>query len=266
MKINLPFQDNKIGSLLANIGIVTGILLLLFVIYFYIYLPNVTNHGKFLTVPDYTGIDQEELKTLIAQNGLRYSIEDSSYSADLPPYTVVRQFPKAGVQVKKNRLVYITINKITAPTMPVPNLVDRSLTNAELILKSNELVRGQITYEPDPFKIIKKMVYKGKLINAGTRVPKNSVIDLVVGDGDASAALVIESLIGDSYSQAIFKLVGWNLHLGKVQIPADMDTTGMAIFVYKQHPKAGDSVRVGDPVTIWVGPKGYSETENDNKN
>jgi len=267
MNIKLPFQDNKIGSLLANIGIVGGILLVLFVIYFYVYLPNITNHGNFVTVPDYTGIDQEELKTLVAQNELRFSIDDSAYSAELPPYTVVRQFPKAGSKVKKNRLVYVTINRITPPTMPVPDLIDRSLLNAEVMLKSNELIRGNVFYESKPFPIIYEMKYKGKVINAGTRVPKGSTIDLVVGDGNGPADFVVGSLVGDSYEQAVFKLVSWNLHLGKSQIPAGVDTTGIKTFVYKQEPQEGDSVRVGDPINIWIGPKNYSEhPKEDDKN
>jgi beta-lactam-binding protein with PASTA domain len=259
MKIKLPFQDNKIGSLLANVGIIGGILLLLCIIYFFLYLPNHTNHGQFVTVPDYTGIDQEELKALVEKDGLRFSIDDSAYSAELPPYTVVRQFPKAGAKVKMNRLVYITINRITPPTMPVPDLLDRSLLNAEVMLKSNELIRGTIFYESKPFPIVYEMRYKGRTINAGTRVPKGCTIDLVVGDGAAPSNFTLGSLVGDTYEQAVYKITGWNLHLGKVQIPAGVDTTGIKTFVYKQEPQEGDSVRVGDPINLWIGPKNYLE-------
>ena len=42
-----------------------------------------------------------------------------------------------------------------------------------------------------------------------------------------------------------------------MQIPLGMDTTGMEPFVYKQSPLKGDSVRVGDPIDLWIGPKGY---------
>ncbi len=259
MPLKLPFQDNKIGSLLATIGIAGGILFFLLIVYFYVYLPNVTNHGNQIEIPDFTGIDQHELQKVAEQHKLRFAIEDSAYSADHPPYTAIRQFPKAGAKVKENRLVYITINRITAPTMPIPDLVDRSLINAEVVLKSNELVIGKITYEPDAFPIVKKMLFKGRLVNAGTRVPKGSIVDLVVGDGNGSSNLAIGSLIGDTYDQAVFKLAGWNLHLGRIEIAPGIDTTGMKTFVYKQEPKEGDSVRVGDPINLWIGPKNYAE-------
>jgi len=70
-------------------------------------------------------------------------------------------------------------------------------------------------------------------------------------------------LIGDSFERAKFKLGGWDLHLGKVEIPQGVDTTGIEIFVFKQFPIPGDSVRVGDPVDLWLGPKGYSEPDED---
>jgi beta-lactam-binding protein with PASTA domain len=255
--MKLPYQDNKIGSLLKNIGILMGALMFLFIFYFYVYLPNATNHNKLITVPEFLGLDELELKQLADQTSLRFSIEDSAYSAEIPPYTALRQYPKAGTKVKENRLVYITINRVTPPSMPIPDLIDRSLINAEVVLKSNELVKGKVYYESSPFPTVTKMWYKGKMMTAGDRVPKGSVIDLVIGDGQGASDLVVGTLIGDSYGQAIFKLNGWNLHLGNVQIPAEVDTVGVRLFVYKQQPESGDSVRVGDPVSIWVGPKGY---------
>lgn len=255
--MKLPYQDNKIGSLLKNIGILMGALMFLFIFYFYVYLPNATNHNKLITVPEFLGLDELALKQLADQTSLRFSIEDSAYSAEIPPYTALRQYPKAGTKVKENRLVYITINRVTPPSMPIPDLIDRSLINAEVLLKSNELVKGKVYYESSPFPTVTKMWYKGKMMTAGDRVPKGSVIDLVIGDGQGASDLVVGTLIGDSYDQAIFKLNGWNLHLGNVQIPAEVDTVGVRLFVYKQQPESGDSVRVGDPVSIWVGPKGY---------
>jgi hypothetical protein len=140
--------------------------------------------------------------------------------------------------------------------------VDRSLINAEVVLKSNELVRGKIIYEPSPFQnLVKEMRYQGKIIVPGTRIQKGAIIDLVVGDGYGPADFVVGSLIGDSFERAKFKLGGWDLHLGKVEIPEGVDTTGIEIFVFKQFPMPGDSVRVGDPVDLWIGPKGYTDLE-----
>lgn len=262
MKLRTLFKSSSIGSLLASIGITIGTILVLAIIYFYIYLPAITNHGESITVPDLKGMSVEELEIFLKEHDLRYAVNDSAYSSEFPPLAVLRQFPQPGSQVKINRVIYVSLNRITPPTLPIPDLVDRSLVNADVVLKSIELKRGRILYVPSPFRnLVKEMRYEGKEIKAGTRITKGAVIDLVVGDGNSPADFTIGNLIGDSYETAKFKLMGWNLHLGNVQIPIGVDTTGVEPFVYKQSPAKGDSVRVGDPVDLWIGPKGYIEPE-----
>ncbi len=262
MKRKLPFQDNTLGSVLGSIGTVVGIFLFLGICYFYIYLPNATNHGETVTVPDLKGIKIEKLDSFLTEHKLRYELNDSAYSGEYPPLTIVRQFPKEGSTVKEGRKIFISINRVSPPTVPVPDLVDRSRINAEVVLQSNELKRGKIIFEPSPFlNLVKELRYQGKKIEVGVRIPKGSVIDLVVGDGNGSADFTIGNLLGDTYEQAIYKISGWNLHLGDVEIPEGVDTTGVVPVVFKQLPLPGDSVRVGDPVTLWLAPKGYKEPE-----
>lgn len=258
------FKTRSVRGLLINIAVPIGIVVITGIIYFYIYLPSLTNHGESITVPDLTGMQLEELDSFVSDHDLRFSVNDSAYSSEYPALTVIRQFPKAGSKVKENRMIYISINRVTPPSLPMPDLVDRSLINAEVVLKSNELVRGRIIYEPSPFQnLVKEMQMAGEIITPGTRIQKGAVIDLVVGDGNGPADFTVGSLIGDSFERAKFKLGGWDLHLGKVEIPQGVDTTGIEIFVFKQFPIPGDSVRVGDPVDLWLGPKGYSEPDED---
>ena len=258
MKIKIPFQDKTLGSLLVNLATVIGIVLFLAIGYFYIFLPHITNHSESITVPNLEGMKIDELSDFLTQHDLRFAVDDSAYSEKSPPLSVLRQFPKAGSKVKEGRMIYVSVNRVTPPTMPMPDLLDRSLTNAEVVLKSNELRRGRILYEASPFpNLIREMRYKGKMIAPGTRIPKGAVIDLVVTDGRGPADFIVGRLEGDSYERALFKLAGWNLHLGKVQIPEGADTTGIEPFVFKQYPAVGDSVRVGDPVDLWIAPKGY---------
>jgi len=264
MRFKLPFQFNTLGSFIINLGIAISLLAFLSLFYFYIYLPNTTNHGETITVPSLEGMDVDKIEDFLSGHDLRFEISDSSYSEDFPPLTVLQQFPKSGSKVKENRKIYITLNRVTPPTVPMPDLVDRSRINAEVVLKSNELRRGHIILEPSPFlNLVKEMRYLGKPIEEGTRVPKGAVIDLVVGDGNGRSDFRIGNLIGDSYETALFKLQGWNLHLGTVEIPAGVDTTGTSPVVYKQYPEINEQVRVGDPVDLWLAPPGYVEPDDE---
>ena len=266
MSIKKFFRDNSVEALLKHVAIVIGILLFFSIIYFYIYLPNITNHGEYVVVPDLKGIKEEELEGFLEKHKLRFSVNDSAYTDTLPALTVLRQFPISGAKVKENRIVYVSLNRISPPTLPMPDLTDGSLVNAKAVLKSNELKLGRIYYEASPFKnLVREFRYHGKPIVAGTRLPKGSVIDLVVGDGFGPADFTIGNVVGDVYETALRKLSSWNLHLGNVEIMQGADTTGTVPYVFKQYPLSGDSVRVGDPVDLWLAPKGYKEPEKENE-
>ena len=262
MNFKIPFSNNKLGNVLLHLTITIGVLLLISIFYFYIYLPSTTNHGESITVPNLKGKNIEELEEFLTDHDLRFEVSDSSYSQEYAPLSVLLQYPKAGSKVKENRLIYVTINQVNPPTVPLPNLVDGSRINAEVVLKSNELRRGQIILEPSPLlNLVKEMRYMGKPIKPGTRIPKGSRIDLVVGDGNGSSEFALGNLVGDTYDLALFKLSGWVLHLGNLQIPEGVDTTGVESVVYKQYPAVGEVVHVGDAIDLWIAPKGYDELE-----
>lgn len=265
MDIKKFFKDNTVAGLLKNVGVIVGIVMFFAVVYFYIYLPNITKHGEWLEVPDLKGVNVSDLEKFLKEHKLRYSVNDSAYTDTLPPLSVLRQFPLPGSKVKENRIVYVSLNRVAAPTLPMPDLIDGSLLNAKAVLKSNELKLGRVYYEASPFPLVRELRHKGKVIMVGERLPKGSVIDLIVGDGFGPADFVIGNVLGDDYESALHKLSGWNLHLGNVEIMPGADTTGMTPFVFKQYPLAGDSVRVGDPVDLWLAPKGYKAPDKENQ-
>ncbi|MEL7003664.1 MAG: PASTA domain-containing protein, partial [Bacteroidota bacterium] len=119
--------------------------------FFYSYLPSYTNNGQSITVPNLQGISMDEIDEFITKRNLRYEINDSTYSEEYPPLTILKQYPKAGSKVKEDRKIFISVNRVTPPSVPVPELVELSLTGAEAILKSNQLKKGKISYRASPF-------------------------------------------------------------------------------------------------------------------
>ena len=254
------FKKSTLGVLLANLGVALAVLIVIGICYFYIYLPSSTCHDCSITVPDLTGMKYEELESFLSDHDLRYEVEDSVYHEEYAPFTVLRQFPKAGSIVKPNRIIYVSINPVMPPMVPMPDLANPNNTTsrigAEAILKSNGLKRGRIIQRPHvDLNLVLEMRYQGKKIEAGTRIPKGSVIDLVVGDGNGASNFILESLLNNTYDMALFKLQGWDLRLGQVFVHPEDDTIHHNYIVYKQYPPAGDSVRVGDQVDLYISDK-----------
>jgi eukaryotic-like serine/threonine-protein kinase len=250
----LNFKRNTLGGVLLHLLLAACLLTVLSILYFFAYLPNTTNHGQTITVPNLEGMQVNQLEDFLVKRNLRYEINDSSYSSEYPPLTVLKQYPQAGSKVKEGRNIFISINRVEPPTVPVPNLVDGSVVNAEAVLKSNELRRGRIELVPGPFNVVKEMKYKGHVISASERVPKGAVIDLVVMDG-GSDNFEGPDYSGMSLEEAKVVIFGSNLNLGNIFIEGD--TTGGGV-VIRQKPAAHENIKVGDVVDLWIGKPGSS--------
>jgi beta-lactam-binding protein with PASTA domain len=197
----------------------------------------------------------EELEEFLLTRNLRYEVNDSSYSAEAPPLSVLKQYPAAGAKVKENRVIYISLNRISPPTVPLPNLVDGSLINAEVQLKSNELKRGKIQLVRGPFlHVVKEMKYQGNTVEPGTRIMKGSVIDLVVYDG-GSDSMLVPDVLGQSLEDAKVSIFGYNLNID-IEVVGDTIGTEEEIVILKQNPSPNENIKVGDIVKVWVGVLG----------
>lgn len=267
MKTRLQEYTTTLKGLLLSLALTVGSALVLLLSYFYIYLPAATNHGETITVPNVEGMSVTDLEEFLVNRNLRYEINDSSYSDDYPPLTVLKQYPQAGAKVKENRVIYLSINRVNPPSVPVPNLVDGSLVNAEAVLRGNELKRGKIQLVRGPFlNLVKEMRFEGRKIEPGTRIPKGSVIDLVVEDG-GSNVVPMPDVTGYTLEDAKIPIFGSNLNLGQIHLVGDT-LAASPIVVLKQKPAPKENIKVGDVVELWVGKKGTVVIleEDDNEN
>lgn len=244
-------KSNTLGGMLLHMIIAFAVLTVLAVLYFYAYLPSATNHGETITVPNVEGMPMEKVEDFLTRHDLRVEVNDSSYSSEYPPLTVLKQYPAPGMKVKENRKIYVSVNRINPPTVPMPDLIDGSLINAEAVLRGSELKRGKIHLVRGPFlNVVKEMRVEGNKIVPGVRIPKGTVIDLIVMDG-GSNTLPTPNVLNLSYEDAKFNILGSNLSIGSVILVGD--TTGMNPVVIKQKPTPNENIRVGDVVDLWIG-------------
>lgn len=254
------YKSNSLGGLLLSMLVALAIFFTIGISYFYIYLPSSTNHGETITVPNVEGMNISELEDFLIQRNLRYEVNDSSYSSQYAPLTILKQYPAAGTKVKENRKIFISVNRITPPTVPLPNLVDGSLINAEAVLRGYELKLGHITYVSGPFlSVVKEMRVGGKKVEPGIRLPKGAVIDLYVEDG-GKTEINAPDIVGFSLEDAEVIIFGSNLQLGEINVVGDT-TNQSPIVILKQLPEPSTKLRAGDAVEVWIGKEGTPLSE-----
>ncbi|MDP5139251.1 MAG: penicillin-binding protein, partial [Spirosomaceae bacterium] len=64
------FSTNKASDVLTHIGIIVASFIILFLLFFFIYLPWRTNHGESITVPDLKGLTMSEAEDLLDDKNL----------------------------------------------------------------------------------------------------------------------------------------------------------------------------------------------------
>ena len=151
-----------------------------------LWLDSTTLHGEEIVVPDLKSLTVEEASAKLEAAGLTYEVIDTlHHNPKFPKLGIISQEPEALYKVKEGRKIYLKINATDYEIVSVPDLVEKTLRQAEPTLNAIGLKLGTITYEPYLAKdMVLEMKYKGKIIKPGDKLPKTSVIDLTLGDGN----------------------------------------------------------------------------------
>lgn len=150
-----------------------------------------TNHSQKIQVPDLSKLTIEQAKVKLEELDLNLKIVDSTnFNPTYPPLSVIEQDPEAGDFVKEDRKIYLKINRSTYQDVKIPNILTKSRRNAETLLKASGFrVGNSPKYVPDIARnIVRGLYYKGKTVKVGDKLPKNSVINLKLGDGKGGSS------------------------------------------------------------------------------
>ena len=261
---------NEIKYIFKNLILMIGGVSLIIFFLFYIYFPIKTNHGDTITVPNLIGMELKDIDEFLSDRDLRYEIlDDSSYSSEYPPYSILQQNPSENEKVKENRKIYLTLNSSIPPKIKMPKIINGSVKNAQLILKSYDLKLGEITYVPDMARnAVLKMFIEGDSVSENDLVLKGSIVDLEVGNGLGNQIFETPDLINLDLEEARFTIIGSGLRLGNIIYQDSgyynnkiLDDEGNEIFekvwvnpgkVFRQSPIKSTKVKIGRRINLWI--------------
>jgi beta-lactam-binding protein with PASTA domain len=245
------------------VNILFGIFLtLLSVVLFFLMLGWITNHGNYETVPNITGKHIDVAKQMLEAKGFIVEVSDSVFDISQPKLNVIKQAPNGDAVVKKGRTIYLTVNRLVAPKVEMPNLVGLSFKSAMLYLEGLGLKLGDTSYVPDFGKnAIIKQLFNGQDVKQGTKIPIGSSISFVLGSG-LGEEIEVPNLIGLTYTDAVSLLGTYKLSTGTPLLDIDVKDTAKA-YVIKQDPapffeplpgqRVKTKTRVGAMIDIWLG-------------
>lgn len=133
-----------------------------------------------VVIPNVNNMTLDEAEKELRKLGLGIKL-DEEYNADIEKNRVVYQMPEAGNNAKEGDVITIVLSK--GPNhSSVPNIVGKSLSEAENILKENKLSLGNIKYEYN--NTFEKGIVIRQSPKSGTEIgSEGSKIDVVISQG-----------------------------------------------------------------------------------
>jgi beta-lactam-binding protein with PASTA domain len=213
-----------------------------------------TRHGSGIPVPKVTGIQVDRAIGILKDQSFDVNI-DSVYVLDEAPGTVIEQDPDAGTDVKEGRVIYLKIVKNQAPNVALPDILDAPYISAVSTISNYGLKVGDTTYRSDIARDkVLEVKFAGQPIQPGTKLPKGSKLDLVLGDGAGASEVEIPDVVNLDLDGAKFAIRGGKLTLGTITYEgAITDSTNLV--VVSQSPMKTDSmskVSIGSRINLTV--------------
>ena len=126
-----------------------------------------------------------DVENTLKELNLDFLVIDSvSFNPNYPKKSVIDQTPDVGDFVKEKRKIYLTLNPTKYRDISVPDLNGRSKRQAMTQLQSIGFKIGDFYYVQDIGKnVVRGLEFNGKKIKSGSKLEKNSIVDLILGDG-----------------------------------------------------------------------------------
>jgi len=145
-----------------------------------------TNHDQKIEVPNLEKMSLMSVENILEDLDLNFVVIDSaSYNPDYPKKSVIDQSPEIGSFVKEGRKIYLTLNPSGYADVEIPSILGKTKRQATSHLRAVGFrIDSEDIYVRDIAKnVVRGLLFNGKEIKEGDKIPKNTVIRLKLGDG-----------------------------------------------------------------------------------
>lgn len=216
-----------------------------------------THHGDEIQVPNVVNKSVHDAVKILDDSGLEYEVDSFKYDPKYRPFQVLQIYPAPGSRVKNGRSVTLKVNPRSWAPVSVPDVLNKYSGLGFQRLDQVGLKVGDTIYEPSIQKdAILRILFKGNTIKPGTKIPRFSVIDVVIGSGPMR-------------NIGIPNVVGLTVKEAKVVIARNLFEVGVIDFedggrdendiVYYQDPASGDLRDQGMQIDLWASKKTPAE-------
>lgn len=247
MKIKYFFTSKRVWINLISIAVIALLLLFGTMEYLKIY----TRHGKTIEVPNFKGLQLNELEKYTAEDYFEFVVIDSVYDSKEEKGSIIDQDPLPHSSVKKGRKIYLTIVALQPEKVKVPDVVSLSLRQAKATLESYDLKIASLEYIASPDRnAVLRQEYLGNEIKPGEKIEKGSAITLILGRGNRKEKIDVPFLIGLEKQKAINIIYASSLNLGRETYYNPADTANVRVYLQYPKPYKNRKLAMGDSIDL----------------
>jgi len=195
-------------------------------------------------VPNVVGMQKDEAIRILSDLQLNPIVTTSRYDEKYPKDHVIFQKPFPKSTVKEGRRIYLTISG-GEQIIEVPNLINKTIRDAQLTLERNGLVLGKVDSvesEFPPNVICEQEFLEGRQVTRGT------AIGIKLSLGPRIGMIRVPNILGRSLNEAEKILKSNSLKIGIKSFITS--TTLLPNTVIDQQPSEGELVPVSDSVNV----------------
>lgn len=235
--------------MLKKILIFVGAFIVVIILFNYVIMPLYVKHSKMTKVPNVVGMNFNDAKQILDETGLDVKQGDIRYDEAKSVGQVLEQNPQADQQVKVGRRIYLVVCG-GEQLVEVPKLSGRSIRDAKYTVEQRNLQIGNIVKKYS--NLYPEDVIISQVIQPGSRVKKNTKIDVIVSQGAQLGDIIVPDVTGKTLTEAKKTIEDKKLIVGKITYqPSDLPTGK----VLDQYPRKDKSVSEKSTVDLFVAKK-----------
>ena len=212
-----------------------------------------TRHGKYQTVPDFSGMTVEEAVKAGRKGKLRIEVNDSLYVPVYEGGIILDQNPNPGKEVKSGRRIFVTVNSFQQRMVKIPYVTDFSLRQAKNNLEVVGLEIEKLIFREDiAANYVLEERYKGEVVTSTSQIEGEvgSGVTLLVGMS-GNTTTTIPKVIGFPLKEAKSRLWEAGLNVGKIEMDEGINALNVIeARVWLQAPEQSRRVALGATVSL----------------
>ncbi len=239
--------NREIHPVLFYAAVVAAAFLVGVVIFDKILLPGLVGRGDVVIVPDLEGLSVGLAEERCGEAGLSLMVVGNRYSDDVPEGYVIQQDPSPEGSLKGGRAIRVVVSSGCKMEV-VPDLVNRTLRQAELLLESARLRRGRVArifdHEAGETLVVSTSP------SPGTEVPRSSEVDILLAMRGEPREFVMPDLVGMDLPFVKDRLERMGFQVSRIVTRREGDKFPNTILSHD--PPAGSMIKEGGAIELVV--------------